>query len=234
MPANGRQFGRCPGRPFLFFGPGLVHEPPQSLVLSFPLHQVSRLFQRSAGADLVHRPPQSLVLSFPLHQVSGLFQRSAGADLVHRPPQSLVLSFPLHQVSGPFQRSAGTDLVHKSQQNLVLSSPLHQVSGPFQRSAGADLVHRPPQGPVLSSPLHQVSGPFRRSAGNRGANSSGCRLPAGTRWKGDGRRLESRKGEWPRPFSFSSFPQSKASGGTPEAHELLFLCSISIQSISIS
>ena len=54
------------------------------------------------------------------------------------------------------------------------------------------------------------------------------RLPAA------GRRFESRKGEWPRPFSFSSFPQSKASGGTPEAHELLFLCSISIQSISIS
>ena len=191
MPANGRQLGRCPGRPFLFFGQGLVHEPPQSLVLSFPLHQVSGPFRRSAGTDLVHRPPQSLVLSFPLHQVSGLFQRSAGADLVHRPPQSLVLSFPLHQVSGPFQRSAGTDLVHKSQQNLVLSSPLHQVSGPFQRSAG-------------------------------------------TRWKVSGRRLESRKGEWPRPFSFSSFPQSKASGGTPEAHELLFLCSILIQSISIS
>ena len=162
MPANGRQLGRCPGRPFLFFGQGLVHEPPQSLVLSFPLHQVSGPFRRSAGTDLVHRPPQSLVLSFPLHQVSGLFQRSAGADLVHRPPQSLVLSFPLHQVSGPFQRSAGT------------------------------------------------------------------------RWKVSGRRLESRKGEWPRPFSFSSFPQSKSSGGTPEAHELLFLCSISIQSISIS
>ncbi len=56
----------------------------------------------------------------------------------------------------------------------------------------------------------------------------------GTRWKVSGRRLERGKGEWPRPFSFSSFPQSKASGGTPEAHELLFLCSISIQSISIS
>ena len=205
MPANGRQLGRSPGRPFLFFGPGLVH-----------------------------RPPQGPVLSSPLHQVSGPFQRSAGTDLVHKSQQSLVLSSPLHQVSGPFQRSAGTDLVHKSQQSLVLSSPLHQVSGPFQRSAGADLVHRPPQGPVLSSPLHQVSGPFRRSAGNRGANSSGCRLPAGTRRKVSGRRLESRKGEWPRPFSFSSFPQSKASGGTPEAHELLFLCSISIQSISIS
>ena len=162
MPANGRQLGRCPGRPFLFFGQWLVHEPPQNLVLSSPLHQIS-----------------------------GPFQRSAGADLVHRPPQGPVLSFPLHQVSGPFRRSAGADLVHKSQQNLVLSSPLHQVSGPFRRSAG-------------------------------------------TRWKVSGRRLESRKGEWPRPFSFSSFPQSKASGGTPEAHELLFLCSISIQSISIS
>ena len=59
----------------------------------------------------------------------------------------------------------------------------------------------------------------------------GCQL---VRQPTTGRRLESRKGEWPRPFSFSSFPQSKASGGTPEAHELLFLCSISIQSISIS
>ena len=162
MPANGRQLVRRPGRLFLFFGP----------------------------------------------------------DLVHEPQQSLVLSSPLHQVSGPFQRSAGTDLVHKSPQNRVLSFPLHQVSGPFRRSAGADLVHRPPQSLVLSSPLHQVSGPFQRSAG--------------TRWRVSDRRLESRKGEWPRPFSFSSFPQSKASGGTPEAHELLFLCSISIQSISIS
>ena len=118
-----------------------------------------------AGADLVHKSPKNFIFSFPLHQVSGPFQRSAGADLVHKSPQNLVLSFPLHQVSGPFQRSAGTDLVHKSPQNLVLSSPLHQVSGPFQQSAGADLVHKPPQNLVLSSPLHQVSGPFQRSAG---------------------------------------------------------------------
>ena len=96
-----------------FFGPGLVHESPQTLVLSFPLHQVSGPFQRSAGTDLVHKSPQNLVLSFPLHQVSGPFRRSAGADLVHRPPQGLVLSSPLHQVSGPFRRSAGADLVHR-------------------------------------------------------------------------------------------------------------------------
>ena len=61
----------------------------------------------SAGTDLVHESPQSLFLSSPLHQVSGPFRRSAGADLVHRPPQGLVLSSPLHQVSGPFRRSAG-------------------------------------------------------------------------------------------------------------------------------
>ena len=126
-----------------FFGPGLVHESTQTLVLSFPLHQVSGPFQRSAGADLVHRPPQGLVLSTPLHQVSGTFRRSAGADLVHRPPQSLVLSFPLHQVSGPFRRSAGADLVHRPPQGLVLSSPLHQVSGPFRRSAGNGAPTRP-------------------------------------------------------------------------------------------
>ena len=68
-----------------FFGPGLVHKSPQNLVLSFPLHQVSGPFRRSAGADLVHRPPQGLVLSSPLHQVSGTFQRSAGNGAPTRP-----------------------------------------------------------------------------------------------------------------------------------------------------
>ena len=85
MPANGRQLCRCPGRPFLFFGPGLVHRPPQGPVLSFPLHQVPRPFRRSAGADLVHKPPQSLIPSFHLHQVSGPFRRSAGNGAPTRP-----------------------------------------------------------------------------------------------------------------------------------------------------
>ena len=216
---NGAPTWPVTGCPFLFFqrsvGADLVHRPPQSLVLPSLLHQVSGLFRRSVGAGLVHEPSQGLVLSFPLHQVPGPFRRSAGADLVHRPPQGPVLSSPLHQVSGPFRRSAGTDLVHKSQQNLVLSFPLHQVSGTFQRSAGADLVHKSPQNLVLSFPLHQVSGPFRRSAGNG----------APTRPAADY-----------RPALGGEFPAGalKASGGTPEAHELLFLCSISIQSISIS
>ena len=146
MPANGRQLCRCPGRPFLFFGQGLVHEPPQNLVLSSPLHQISGPFQRSAGTDLVHRPPQGPVLSFPLHQVPRPFRRSAGADLVHKPPQCLIPSFPLHQVSGPFQQSAGADLVHKPPQSLIPSFLLHQVSGPFRRSAGNGAPTRPAAG----------------------------------------------------------------------------------------
>ena len=176
MPANGRQLGRCPGRPFLFFGPGLVHEPPQSLVLSFPLHQVSGPFQRSASADLVHRPPQGLVLSSPLHQVSGLFRRSAG-----------------------------TDLVHKSQQNLVLSSPLHQVSGPFQQSAGADLVHKPPQSLIPSFHLHQVSGPFRRSAGNGAPTrpAADYRPALGGKFPAGALKAEKENGRGHSPFPLS-------------------------------
>ena len=42
-------------------------------------------FQRSAGTDLVHESPQGLVLSSPLHQVSGPFRRSAGNGVPTRP-----------------------------------------------------------------------------------------------------------------------------------------------------
>ena len=114
----------------------------------------------SAGTDLVHESPQSLFLSSPLHQVSGPFRRSAGADLVHRPPQGLVLSSPLHQVSGPFRRSAGTDLVHESPQNLIPPFPLHQVFG-FQFSVydvtwcftSRKPLFLRPQAPRLSDPM---------------------------------------------------------------------------------
>ncbi len=158
-----------------------------------------------AGADLVHESPQTLVLSFPLHQVSGPFRRSAGTDLVHKSQQNLVLSSPLHQVSGLFQRSAGADLVHKSPQGLVLSFPLHQVSGLFQRSAGADLVHRPPQGLVLSFPLHQVSGPFQRSAGNRAPNSPAarCRPTLGGKFPAGALKAEKENGRGHSPFPLS-------------------------------
>ena len=54
--------------------------------------------RRSAASDLVHESPQNLVSSFPLHQVFGPFRSSNPSDLVQRLPQNLVPSFPLHQV----------------------------------------------------------------------------------------------------------------------------------------
>ena len=92
--------------------------------------------RRAPGADLVHEPPQNLVLPFPLHQVSGPFRPVAGGDLVHETPQSLVPPLPLHQVSGHFRRGAGGDLVHETTQSLVLPFPLHQVSDSFRPAAG--------------------------------------------------------------------------------------------------
>ena len=119
-------------------GGDLVHESPQSLILPFPLHQVSGHFRPAAATDLVHESPQSLILPSPLHQVSGSFWRVAGGDLVHESPQTLVLPFSLHQVSGPFWCVAGGDLVHESPQSLVTSFPLHQVSGHADSAPGPD------------------------------------------------------------------------------------------------
>ena len=112
--------------------------------------------RRSAASDLVHESPQNLVSSFPLHQVFGPFRSSTPSDLVHESPQALVSSFPLHQVFGLFRISNPSDLVHESPRALVSSFPLHQVLGPFRSTNPLDLVQRLPQNLVPSFPLHQV------------------------------------------------------------------------------
>ena len=64
-------------------------------------HHVPRSGWADAGTDVVPHSPQSLVPSFPLHQVFGPFRSSNPLSLVQRLPQNLVLSFPLHQVPSP-------------------------------------------------------------------------------------------------------------------------------------
>ena len=116
--------------------------------------------RRSAASDLVHESPQVLVPSFPLHQVFGPFRSSNPSDLVHESPQALVPSFPLHQVFGPFRSSNPSDLVQRLPQNLVLSFPLHQVFE-FQFSvydvtwcfAPRKPLFLRPQAPRLSDPM---------------------------------------------------------------------------------
>ena len=117
----------------------------------------------------MHEFPQALVPSFPLHQASGPFWRVGGGDLVHETPQALVPPFPLHQVSGPFRRVAGGELVHEFPQAFEPPFPLHQVSGHFRHGTGGELVHEFPQAIVPPFPLHQVSDSFRPAAGHVGA-----------------------------------------------------------------
>ena len=114
--------------------------------------------RRSAASDLVHESPQNLIPSFPLHQVFGPFRSFNPLDLVHESPQNLVSSFPLHQVFGPFRSFNPLDLVQRLPQNLVPSFPLHQVFGPVRRLMAPELVHGNPQSLDLSFPLHQVFG----------------------------------------------------------------------------
>ena len=218
MPAMGRQLGRRPGR-----------TSGQNVGASQRRHKALPAMGRQLGRRA--EAPQSEMLA-PRNGDTWLCRQwgansgaRAGADLVHEPPQNLVLSFPLHQVFKPFQCSAGTDLVHKSPQNFIFRSLCTKSPDLFGARPARTWCTNPRKASFLRSICTKSPGLFSaRPAMGRQL----VRLPT------TGRRLESRKGEWPRPFSFSSFPQSKASGGTPEAHELLFLCSISIQSISIS
>ena len=95
-------------------------------------HHVSRARWAFDVMDVVPHFPQSLIPSFPLHQVFGPFRSSNPSDLVQRLPQNLIPPFPLHQVFGPFRSSNPLSLVQRLPQNLVLSFPLHQVFGPFR------------------------------------------------------------------------------------------------------
>ncbi len=140
-------------------GTDVVLHSPQSLVPSFPLHQVFGLFRSFNPSDLVQRLPQNLISPFPLHQVFGLFRSFNPSDLVQRLPQNLIPPFPLHQVFGPFRSTNPLGLVQRLPQNLVLSFPLHQVFGPFRSFNPLDLVQRFLQNLVLSFLLHHVPSP---------------------------------------------------------------------------
>ena len=153
-----------------------------------------------------------------------------GAQIPAKPCSFVPFAPSLRTFSAPGRRGLGARTLAKPCSSVPFAPSLQAFSPLGRHELGARTPAKPCSSVPFAPSLRDFSAPGRQW----GANSAGCRLPTGTRWKVSGRRLESRKGEWPRPFSFSSFPQSKASGGAPEAHELLFLCNISIQSISIS
>lgn len=54
------------------------------------------------AADLVQRTPLTLIIPFPLHQVSSSFRWCAALDLVQGAPLTPIIPFPLHQVPPTF------------------------------------------------------------------------------------------------------------------------------------
>ena len=145
------------------------------------------------------------------------------------------LPFPIFSALG--RRGLGAQIPAKPCSFVPFAPSLQAFSALGRRRLGAQIPAKPCSFVPFAPSLRTFSALGRHGLGAQ-TPARPCSFvpfaPSLRTFSALGRRLESRKGEWPRPFSFSSFPQSKASGGTPEAHELLFLCSISIQSISIS
>ena len=189
-----------------------------------------QLGRHGLGARIPAKPFSFVPFAPSLRTFSALGRRGLGAQTPARPCSFVPFAPSLRTFSALGRRRLGARTPAKPCSFVPFAPSLRTFSALGRRRLGA----RIPAKPCSFVPFAPSLRTFSALGRQWGANSSGCRLPAGTRWKVSGRRLESRKGEWPRPFSFSSSPQSKASGGTPEAHELLFLCSISIQSISIS
>ena len=109
----------------------LVQGAPLTLIVPFPLHQVSFSFRWRAALDLVQGAPLTLIVPCPLHQVSFSFRRRAALDLVQGAPLTLIIPFPLHQVSSSFRRRAALDLVQGAPLTLITPFPLHQVPPTF-------------------------------------------------------------------------------------------------------
>ena len=225
MPANGRQHGRCPA-------------DSQGKMLA-PRNGGIRLCRHWGANSVGDRPSLRVKCWRPATEAQGFAGNGAPTWPVPGPP------FPVFSARGwctnPRRPLFFRSLCTKSPDLFSARSAPTWCTNPrktlFFRSLctkSPDLFGARPARTWCTDPRKTL---FFRPLCTKSPGLFSARPAMGrqlVRLPTTGRRLESRKGEWPRPFSFSSFPQSKASGGTPEAHELLFLCSISIQSISIS
>ena len=225
MPAMGRQLGRRPGR-----------TPGQNVGASQRRHKALPAMGRQLGRRA--EAPQGEMLA-PRNGYTWLCRHWGANSVGDRPSLRVKCWRPATEIQGfagngaptwpvpgpPFPVFSARGWCTNPRRPLFFRSLCTKSSGLFGARPARTWCTNPRKASFLRSICTKSPGLFSaRPAMGRQLG----RLPT------TGRRLESRKGEWPRPFSFSSFPQSKASGGTPEAHELLFLCSISIQSISIS
>ena len=179
------------------------------------------------GRQLVRRPGRLFLF----------FRPGVGARTPAKPCSFVPFAPSLRTFSALGRRGLGAQTPARPCSFVPFAPSLRTFSALGRRGLGAQTPARPCSFVPFAPSLRAFSALGRRELGAQ-TPARPCSFvpfaPSLRAFSALGRRLESRKGEWPRPFSFSSFPQSKASGGTPEAHELLFLCSILIQSISIS
>ena len=132
-----------------------------------------------------------------------LGQRRLGARIPAKPCSFVPFAPSLQAFSALGRRRLGAQIPAKPCSFVPFAPSLRTFSALGRHGLGAQIPAKPCSFVPFAPSLRTFSALGRQW----GANSSGCRLPASTRWKVSGRRLESRKGEWPRPFSFSSFPQ---------------------------
>ena len=150
MPAMGRQLGRCPGRLFLFFRPGVgarIPADPCSFVPFAPsLRTFSALGRRELGAKTPARPCSFVPFAPSLRTFSALGRRGLGAQI----PAKLYFFVPF-------------------------APSLRAFSAIGRHGLGAQTPARPCSFVLFAPSLRAFSALGRQW----GDNSSGCRLPAG-------------------------------------------------------
>ena len=150
MPAMGRQLGRCPGRLFLFFRPGVgarIPADPCSFVPFAPsLRDFSALGRRGLGAQTPARPCSFVPFAPSLRIFSALGRHGLGARTPAKP-----CSF------------------------VPFAPNLRAFSAIGRRGLGAQTPARPCSFVLFAPSLRAFSALGRQW----GDNSSGCRLPAG-------------------------------------------------------
>ena len=137
--------------------------------------------RRGLGARIPATPCSSISFAPSLRGFSVRGRRGLGARIPAKPCSSVPFAPSLRAFSTPGRRGLGARTPAKPCSSVPFTPSLRAFSAPGRRGLGAQTPAKPCSFVPLAPSLQAFSTP--------------------------GRRLESRKGEWPRPFSFSSFSE---------------------------
>ena len=197
MPAMGRQLGRCPGRLFLFFRPGVgarIPADPCSFVPFAPsLRTFSALGRRRLGARIPAKPCSFVPFAPSLRTFSALGRRGLGAQTPARPCSFVPFAPSLRTFSALGRHGLGARTPAKPCSFVPFAPNLRAFSAIGRRGLGAQTPARPCSFVLFAPSLRAFSALGRQW----GDNSSGCRLPAGAL------KAEKENGRGHSPFPLS-------------------------------